>query len=207
MPARSQPPDAGSNANPAEPSTGANAPPPTQALLNLGPKFWLGVLAASCVIAALAGRASRTPPTTRPVTEAPLPLVAQRQSATTSSAVVTPAPALAVRTEEPAATAERAQSAPQRAMSPCDTRAHEQEINAAHARLARGEFAAVIAATDRDRDRCPRGSMSEDRERLAIEALVRSGQRARADARWRTFQRRFPHSLYARALGVLLDQR
>lgn len=78
-------------------------------------------------------------------------------------------------------------------------------IDQATAALARDNHAAALASVREHQRRFPEGAMREDRERLWIDALVRSGRRDEALARAAEFNRRFPDSVHrariARALA------
>lgn len=69
-------------------------------------------------------------------------------------------------------------------------------IDQATAALARDNHAAALASTREHLRRFPDGAMSEDRERLWIDALARSGRRDEARARAAEFFRRFPDSVH-----------
>ena len=66
-----------------------------------------------------------------------------------------------------------------------------------------GRWSAAIADCADDERVCPAGPLAEERERLRIEALARSGRGAEARARWGTFQRRYPDSSYGDRLRAL----
>ncbi|HLV22324.1 MAG TPA: hypothetical protein VKZ49_15635 [Polyangiaceae bacterium] len=77
-------------------------------------------------------------------------------------------------------------------------------IRRARAELRRGDAVSAIATLDRIRSTISRPRLSEEREALAIEALLVSGQRARARERARAFQRAFPESPHGARLRSLL---
>lgn len=60
--------------------------------------------------------------------------------------------------------------------------------------------------TEQHRESYRRGALSEERELLAVEALVLLGKRAEADARAAQFARSFPGSLHARRLTLILQR-
>jgi hypothetical protein len=64
--------------------------------------------------------------------------------------------------------------------------------------------AAALALLERHRQTYPRGALVEEREVLAVEALLRLGRRARAESRAQAFLERFPSSAYRRRLGELI---
>jgi hypothetical protein len=63
----------------------------------------------------------------------------------------------------------------------------------------------AYALTEQHRQSHRRGVLSEERELLAIEALLALGQRPAAEARARQFARRFPDSVHARKLALILS--
>jgi hypothetical protein len=64
--------------------------------------------------------------------------------------------------------------------------------------------ARAYALTDEHRRHYPRGLLSEERELLAIEALLALGRRPEAEGRAAQFSRRFPGSMHARKLALIL---
>lgn len=112
-----------------------------------------------------------------------------------------------VRVEVPAATPSAAAPArsPATAAPATDLDREIALIDQATAALARDNHAAALASVREHLRRFPDGAMREDRERLWIDALARSGHRAEALARATEFNRRFPDSVHrariARALA------
>jgi hypothetical protein len=79
-------------------------------------------------------------------------------------------------------------------------------LDVARAALARGEAAEALAAVDRHGREYPDGVLVEEREALAIKALVALGRRDEARARARRFEQRFPNGLMLRAVkGAIGD--
>jgi outer membrane protein assembly factor BamD (BamD/ComL family) len=64
--------------------------------------------------------------------------------------------------------------------------------------------AEALRALEEHRARFPQGTFAQEREVLAIEALVRLGRRAEAEARAAAFARQFPGSAHRRRIAVLL---
>lgn len=188
-----------------------NAPPPTQAFWQLGAKFWMALIVPVCVAAFLWGRMSK--PNESPVAN-DQPASAQTthtQSSTPpvieDAGVSAALPAVLAATPEPPRATPATDvdaSAPRAEPRPCNVEEHHARISQAQSLVASGDHRAALATIARDRSQCPRAAMSEDRERLAIEALFRAGSEREARARWSAFQRSFPRSLYTRPLGVLL---
>lgn len=73
-------------------------------------------------------------------------------------------------------------------------------LDNARARLRNGDASGALTMVDQHRARFPRTAFEEEREALAIRALVALGQGAAARTRTRTFARRFPSSLALSAL-------
>lgn len=84
--------------------------------------------------------------------------------------------------------------------------AEARELARAKALLTRGEAAAALAVLEQSGRRYPRGVLVQEREALLIEALVRSGQKARGAARARAFFAQYPKSPMATRLrGLVLE--
>lgn len=73
-------------------------------------------------------------------------------------------------------------------------------LDAARASAARGEPADALAQVARHRQQFPRGRLSEEREALAIRALLSLGRRREAGVRMNAFRAAFPNSFLAPAL-------
>lgn len=79
-------------------------------------------------------------------------------------------------------------------------------LDIARAALARGEGAEALAAVDRHGREYPDGALVEEREALAIKALVALGRRDEARARAARFEQHFPNGLMLRAVkGAIGD--
>lgn len=63
--------------------------------------------------------------------------------------------------------------------------------------LRSGDFTSTLQRLEEVRARFPRGALVQEREALTVEALGRSGARAAAERRARTFLRNYPNSPYA----------
>ena len=84
----------------------------------------------------------------------------------------------------------------------------EQElIDTARGALVRGRAGDALAATDAHAKRFPHGALAEEREALAIQALVLQGNvdaaRTRADA----FRAKYPESIFLIAVDRALEPR
>lgn len=79
-------------------------------------------------------------------------------------------------------------------------------LDVARSALARGEAAEALAAAERHTSEYPDGVLAEEREALAIKALVGLGRRDEARARARRFETRYPRSLSLHAVkGAAFD--
>ena len=65
----------------------------------------------------------------------------------------------------------------------------------------------AVAITAEHRKAFPRGALVQEREMLAIDALLRLGDRAAAERRARAFERAFPSSSHRARLADLLSSR
>ncbi|MCB9549952.1 MAG: hypothetical protein H6706_29440 [Myxococcales bacterium] len=121
-------------------------------------------------------------------TEAPRPAVAPTTGAASAPATtLAPAPAPAVPQDEPLA-AERALLA------------------GVAAALRRGDGAEALRGVDGHRARFPRGRLVEEREALAVRALVLAGRHDEARAAAEAFAARFPDSLLGGGVRAAVDQ-
>lgn len=77
-------------------------------------------------------------------------------------------------------------------------------IERARAARARGDLAAVLDAADAHRRDFPRGELAEERELLAIQALVRLGRRTEAVERAARFRKAWPESVHLAAVDGAL---
>jgi TolA-binding protein len=85
------------------------------------------------------------------------------------------------------------------------TLAQEQSlVDTARAALTRGRAADAFSATEEHARTFPNGRLSEDRENLAISALMSLGRKGEATARLQRFHKRFPKSLYGGTLDTLV---
>jgi hypothetical protein len=71
-------------------------------------------------------------------------------------------------------------------------------------RVLRSDPAAALALAESHRARFERGSLAQEREMLAIEALLRLERRAQAERRARVFAQRYPQSSHGPRLRDLL---
>ena len=87
---------------------------------------------------------------------------------------------------------------------PVDPEAEAALVVAAEAALVRNDAAAALTLTRQHAARFSTGAHAEERDRIAIEALVRLGRTDRAHAAAQRFFTRFPQSIYRARLEGLL---
>ena len=80
-------------------------------------------------------------------------------------------------------------------------------VDMARSALARGEPAQALLAIDALAKRLPRGQLAEERESLAVEALMAAGQVEEAKARAAKFRADFPQSMLLPAVDAALEGR
>ena len=91
---------------------------------------------------------------------------------------------------------------------PVSTLAAEQSlIETARSALARGRADDALRATSEHEKQFPRGRLAEERELLAIQALVQAGRTSDAEARAKRFHAAYPSSLYGSAVDALVVPR
>lgn len=78
-------------------------------------------------------------------------------------------------------------------------------LDVARGALARGEAQEALGATARHASEYPNGSLVEEREAIAIKALVALGRRDEARARAAEMERRFPNGLMLRAVKAAVE--
>ncbi len=91
-----------------------------------------------------------------------------------------------------------------RAAVPSDLAAEQALIDTARSALSRGRAADALRAADDHARQFPRGRLAEERETMAIQALLLTGRRSDAEARGQRFHKAYPGSLYGNAVDALL---
>ena len=142
------------------------------------------------------------PPELAPVVTAPVVQTPPRRARTadtrpTERALAAPvaAPAPATETQAPVATPTGALAAEQALLDP------------ARVALARGDATTALARLEAHERRFPAGSLTQEREAMAIRALVLAGDRDAATARASRFRSRYPGSLLAPVIDATLRSR
>lgn len=85
-------------------------------------------------------------------------------------------------------------------------RAERALVEAARSALARGDDTAALMFVDRHARRFARGTMSEERDAIRVQALARSGDRAAAQVRRAAFERAYPQSLFLPTIRAALAE-
>jgi len=88
--------------------------------------------------------------------------------------------------------------------APSDLAAEQALIDTTRSALSRGRAADALRAADEHARQVPRGRLAEERETMAIQALLLLGRRADAQARGERFHKAYPGSLYRNAVDALL---
>jgi RNA polymerase sigma-70 factor (ECF subfamily) len=76
-----------------------------------------------------------------------------------------------------------------------DLERERELLDAAHAALSRGRYTDALAAAERHAREWPRGYLSEEREAVLIQALLRAGRASEASSRAATFRKIYPNSM------------
>lgn len=78
-------------------------------------------------------------------------------------------------------------------------------LESAYQALQRGDTVAALEQAERHASRFPTGALAQEREVLAIDALVRMGRRSEAEARAEAFRTRYPTSTHGVRIQGLLS--
>ncbi|HEY4157894.1 MAG TPA: hypothetical protein VGM29_07345 [Polyangiaceae bacterium] len=181
--------------------------PDASALFSIGARRFAGWLAAAFAAGALSGGAlehwrsrqlqpARIQLSTTPVASAPASAALQVAELSPSAAPTSPAP-------NPSAPA--LASTARGAFSGGSRFAAEQTLlDAARAALTQGEPERSMRLLESHAARFPNGVLSEEREALAIRALVATSRYGEAELRADGFQRRYPNSLFAPTVSAAI---
>ena len=95
---------------------------------------------------------------------------------------------------------------PPRAAAPAETSLSSERLllEAARTALARGDGTSALDALDRHLGKYPHGQLAEEREALAVQALVASGRGTEAKSRAVRFHARFPSSMFTGAVDAAI---
>jgi hypothetical protein len=117
---------------------------------------------------------------------------------------VAPIAAPVARPDQAARAPAHGADAANRRRDPDDGEAEGKLVVDAEAALVRDDAAAALGLTRSHAARFPTGAHAEERDRIAVEALVRLGNRAQASAAAERFFTRYPHSIYRARLEGLV---
>lgn len=178
-------------------------------LLRSGPSAvhstrWLGLAIGMIVTVVLVGGMLSKTVTVRSEqagASAPVP-TAERQSTPTLTPSSDPEPPALPVEALPNANVPKVQ-APAAAVPRCDD---VMLVDAADTELRGGKPEAALAITHEHERRCPTGTLVQERERIAIEALVQLGRIDQARARARAFEERFPSSPHVGRIRQALER-
>jgi hypothetical protein len=169
--------------------------------------FLAGALVGGAFAAALMTRprlivppASPPPATALPET-GKAPAIATPTSGATSASDLKPLPSARVATRTPPSRRERPDSD-----RDLELAAERAPLETARTALSRGKPQAALDALGEHQRRFPFGRLGEEREALAIEALVQGGRSAEARARAARFRAKFPSSLLLPAVDAAMKQ-
>lgn len=155
---------------------------------------------------ALRGVLSPSPPVYVPVGKDVSPPLAPSASALpVSASTLPPEPKVAVSASASAkgVTPPPAKSVGAPSASASNVAADEAKlVEMARTALVRGSAADALAACDLHAARHPSGERAEEREALAVQALVKAGRAADARARAERFRKAFPGSIYLGAVNA-----
>lgn len=169
-----------------------------------GSTRWLGLAMAMIATAALVGGTLAKTVNVAPVAHEPagasaqMPTAVERQPTPPSD----PEPPTLSVEALPSANLEKA-PAPAAAVPRCDD---VMLVDAADTELRAGKPEAALAIAREHERRCPTGTLVQERERIAIEALVQLGRIDQARARARAFEERFPSSPHVARIRQALER-
>ncbi|AKV00443.1 hypothetical protein AKJ09_07106 [Labilithrix luteola] len=92
-------------------------------------------------------------------------------------------------------------SAPATSLARCN---EVELIDAADTKLRAGDAAGALAMTREHEQRCASGTLAQERERIAIEALAKLGRNDAARARAHAFEERYPSSPHVRRVRQVI---
>jgi len=184
-------------------SPGRSSPPSvapgqwTRRALPLGASFLLGALAG-----AIAMRILSTPATSPRgpinVDRAPASPTSTPAGAHEATAAPTAGPTTSTTSGKPAARSPQAEVRP-------DLTAERQLLDKARQALDREDGAATLAAVAEHERRYPAGVLVQEREAMAVRALLLVGRTGEAQARATRFRTRFPNSVLLPAIESVID--
>lgn len=189
-----------------------HAPPASPPALVGSAAPWLARAAyvAAGIVAGASGHAviaSKTAPPPAPI--ATVAIASAATASTIAAADIDAGPTLTVRDlpdERPhIAAAKPSATASARPTGASRVAEERADLDVARAALARGRVEACLEALDRHARTYGEGQLAEEREVLAVQALVSAGRKAEAAERARRFQKKYPTSLFGPAVSQAIS--
>jgi hypothetical protein len=175
-----------------------------RAAVPLALSFVLGAITSAAVLIALgAPRVTLRPDAPsvasgalggRPLAEEPAPALSEESPESTVAAGATPSAPVVAASPRAEAQSPRSQLARERRL-----------LDQARAALERGEPAVALSAAARHERQFPSGALAQEREAMAIRALVALGRTGEARARAARFHARYPDSVLLSTIDEMLD--
>ena len=181
---------------------------------HLGTKLTMALLATFTIgiaVGVIADRALSPDRNAQPVASASVlpasPLATDRDAGAHVAAIETISPASLPDAPKaaPAASTAPAHAASTEALSSRGLAAERALLDIARSALARGEAGEALAATSRHGREYPDGALVEEREAIAVKALVALGRKEEARTRVQALEQRFPTGLSVRAAKAAVD--
>jgi hypothetical protein len=171
----------------------------------------LALVGAAALVRPQREQAQRSLPELASARNAPIAAPASAPSpAPTLAPEETPAPAADVRSTSPSIPIEGREAGKPTATATApnahDSLALEARLLSRARRALESEPAEALKLTERHRRQFPRGVLSEEREVIAIKALLRTGHASAAAARQLRFRQRFPASPHANQMELAPSQ-
>jgi len=170
-------------------------------------KLWVALSFAGGIVLGETHARLSTPAPLAPVTQAPSTNASAAVAATAQATAVNEPAAIAVSslpTIPPPPAAASAVASAVASAAPSNLAAEQALIDTARSALSRGRATDALHAADDHARQFPRGRLAEERETMAIQALLLAGRRSDADARGARFHKAYPGSLYGNAVDALL---
>ena len=172
---------------------------------------WLGLAAAAVAVAtvALVGvtLSTKDPVKSEPsVRSSPAAQVAERAPTPVRAPDPDPLPPPAAAVPVDTLPTAEIPKAPASAPAPAARCDDVMLVDAADTQLRAGKPKAALAVVREHERRCPTGALVQERERIAIEALVQLGRIDQARGRARAFEERFPSSPHVGRIRQILER-
>jgi hypothetical protein len=173
-------------------------------------KLWIALSLATGIVVGETHARLSPPPAPAPVAQALAPATAAvtaapptARASASSEPIAVPVSSLPAMPAPPVAPSVSAVPS----AAPSNLAAEQAMIDTARSALSRGRAADALRAADDHARQFPRGRLAEERETMAIQALLLAGRRGDAEARAQRFHKAYPGSLYGNAVDALLVPR